>query len=216
MAGREHKQQRAPVVPAACRLVLAACLSIAVGAPAGAATTYRYEGHAFDLIRDQTPPLGTYTADMSVSGWFSVETALASNPLTDIRTLVVAYEFFDGRQTLDEANSDISEFSIAVGDGGEVSAWNISVWNPGTNLIDTHNFRYGFDDIRIDAGSLLSGGPSFDAAFARNSPGSWTVVPAPGAAWLLTPALAVLTTRLRRRPPAPVVPADRTAARHER
>lgn len=172
------------------------------GGPAAAATIYRYTGYPFTLIRDQTPPAGTYTTAMRVTGDFSIADSVAAASLVDVSDLVLSYDFFDGRQQLTPDNSSILEFKLAASGDGRITAWSISVGTLGRSLIDTSRYRDGNLDVWVDSGSMRVGN-TFDGGFVFGSPGTWTVVPGPGGAWLMATGVMGLLARLRRRKPRP-------------
>ena len=94
-----------------------------------AATTYFYTGNDYTLIIDNTPPAGTtYTTSMSVTGSFTVASALAPNmALTDISSDVISYSFNDGVNTLTESNSSlVGALNVATDAGGDIIEWQIT------------------------------------------------------------------------------------------
>ena len=87
--------------------------------PAKALVIYSYTGNNFDTIDDFTPPAGSYDTSMSVSGSFTLAALLPSLfPVTDIRADVLSYSFSDGRQTLDDGNSTVSNFIMSTASDG--------------------------------------------------------------------------------------------------
>ena len=98
---------------------------------AKALVIYSYAGNNFDSITDNTLPAGSYDTTMSVSGSFTVAAPLLSLPSnTDIRALLLSYSFFDGRQTLDNGNSQSLTFRLSTDAAGSPSSWSILVAVP--------------------------------------------------------------------------------------
>ena len=68
---------------------------VATTSVANASTVYTYAGNNFITIFDATPPNGTYTTGMSVTGSFTVLNPLPANsPLTDISASLLSFSFF--------------------------------------------------------------------------------------------------------------------------
>jgi len=187
-------------------------LSLAVGSNAMAATSYQYSGNNYTTIIDFTPPNGTtYDTSMSVTGSFSTLAPLAANlALTDISADVTSYSFNDGVATLDESTSIVlGVFSVATDALGDITEWKIELGSglpiggtgsPGDQrqLISTVNIA----GLVFDRGSLqeCAGTSSCVPIFAdngevHNSPGTWTIVPEPGTASLLSLGLIGLAVR---------------------
>jgi hypothetical protein len=100
---------------------------------------YTYEGANFDTIADITPPDGTYLSTHSVSGYFSLDTALGDNlALTDV-TGLPGFEFYftDGRKEVTDSSPllSINDFRIATDGDGNIRDWIIEVGFGAINVI---------------------------------------------------------------------------------
>jgi hypothetical protein len=111
------------------RLLGAVCASLflPVASIGHAITTYQYIGNNYQSVSDDTPPEGTYTTSMSITGSFTVDEPLLPASFTDITPAVQTYSFFDGRDTLTETNSQIIDFGVAVDTSGLIHEWDIAI-----------------------------------------------------------------------------------------
>jgi hypothetical protein len=118
-------------------------LSIGVASPSFAITMYTYTGNNFTTIHNSTPPAGTYTTNMSISGGFSLASPLAGG-LEDINiTLAVqTFSFYDGRNTIDQFNASLSQFIVSSDALGNLSRWNIFVWSGQLVSLDINLYLY--------------------------------------------------------------------------
>ena len=189
-------------------LVVSAYFLVMSGAQAAA--IYSYVGNNFNQISDPTPPSGTYTGSMSVTGSFEVGSLLSPMSLADISGLVTSYSFNDGRQTLDDSNSDISSFTIEILGDGSVGEWRIDVRSPFSSpaFVGATFQRILTSDtsslVTQDIGSIqectaVSGSPAScsstslsDVGQVSLTPGTWSVVPIPAAVWLFGSALGLM------------------------
>ncbi len=191
---------------------------------ASATVVYSYSGNPYDSY-DSTETLAPLPFDstMSVSGFFSVESALASN-LDDIDTgtglIPLDFSFSNGVATLDRSNTAGAFISLGTDDSGAITEWNIffnsssrGVGIGGTvdRILTNFSADPSVDDFdlgeviyctRVSTDSLgdYCAGGNYHRAFA-SEPGSWSMsaVPIPGAIWLFAPALALITL-VRRKP----------------
>ncbi len=179
---------------------------------ASATAIYVYTGNEYVVVQDDTPPDGVYTSDMRVEGQFSLAAPLANDlALTDIRTDVTDYSFFDGRVTLTDANSAIVFFDVATSASGEISEWNLrfqaslpaSPVEGDQRLVVLTNSTTGTTPQDraiisecIDAADCLAN-LNQDQAFVNANPGTWALVPEPASGVLLGSAL--LSIALARR-----------------
>jgi hypothetical protein len=111
--------------------------AILLGTPQAHATTYTYTGNDFPQsgITDNTPPDGTYTTSMSVTGSFTV-----ANPLPNFFSGFItptSFSFSDGRNTITNSNAGIigTFFDVFTNGSGAIINWNISVTMPDTNFV---------------------------------------------------------------------------------
>ena len=191
--------------------LFAACLCsvLSVASPALAMTTYQYLGNTYHTIQDDVLPPGTYTTDMRISGRITVE-----NPLEDgfyfLDDIAAdSYWFSDGRAVKNDSNSNFSGNSYLIVEAGEVVEWTVQfsiVQDLFPQVGDTNITIYS-DSTLADFGALTTCAeyapgsydclqPMKDEAFA--TPGSWSVVPLPGASWLLGSALGSLVWMRRK------------------
>ena len=75
------------------------------------------------------------TTSMSISGWFEMANPIPpSTPMTDFRTSITAYSFFDGVNTHTNANSGISanpgSSSFATDASGNITNWQLFTGSP--------------------------------------------------------------------------------------
>lgn len=177
--------------------VLATSFLLVSGVQA-ATIVYQYTGNNFDTFPFTSAP-GAYDTTMSVTGSFTVQdTFVLPTTLTDIEADLLSYSFFDGRNTLTEANSDVSvAFRIRANGSGQIIEWDIplvsvpaamSVGDEEYTVI-TKNFPGGAGNIR-DSGRVaecFDANPSCtfntDLAQISANPGTWSafVVPLPSA-----------------------------------
>ena len=74
---------------------------------ARAVTVYTYTGNNFLGIINNTPPDGTYTTSMNVTGSFTLQNALSANlPFSNIIADVLGFSFSDGRNTITNSECD--------------------------------------------------------------------------------------------------------------
>ena len=86
-------------------VLLIACLGLGLSSTAEA-VTYSYVGNFFDTFVDDPSAVGTYDSSMRVTATFDIANAFAPNLVDfDFLSLVLNYEFNDGRRTLTDLNS---------------------------------------------------------------------------------------------------------------
>jgi hypothetical protein len=182
------------------------CIGMTI-ASAGADVIYTYTGNDFTAVQNQNPPPAPqYTKTDSVSGSFTLPTALGGNlpnlPLTTINP--TSFSFTDGVQTLTNNTPGLAaSFELATNAAAIPSYWEIllSVATPFmTNVIESAHNSPG---QTIDEGSQSTSGISGTVNFGYviEHPGPWsaasTSVAEPGSAWLLAAGLAFLFWRAR-------------------
>lgn len=199
-------------------------LGLAAAFNANAAVVYSYTGNpynSFDSTETSTPL--PFDSTMFVSGFFSVETALAPN-LDDIDTgtglIPLDYSFSNGVETIDPSNIGAAFISLGTDASGAITEWNIFFNSPfrGVGIGETvarifTNFSADPLSEDQDIGEIIYctrigtdslGGFCADGDYHRafaSEPGSWrmSAVPVPGAIWLFAPAFMLLTL-VRRKP----------------
>jgi hypothetical protein len=110
-------------LPVALAIAGALTLSCLVVEQAHAVTVYTYTGNTFSLIQNETPPDGTYTTSMSVTGSFTLQNPLPANSLvTDITANVLSFSLSDGRSTITDLNATFATFQIGTA-LGNINSW---------------------------------------------------------------------------------------------
>ncbi len=193
---------------------LSLAISLAGAGVASAATIYTYTGNLYGSVTNPNPPSGTYTTAMSISGSFELATALAPN-LTevDISASVVSYSFFDGRNTLTDANSAHNTgFWVTTDALGDITGWHLNVLTSDPVSIGEQQFQINTRHNTFAASSLdlgrtlqcvsLSGSnclSNADSGQLLDSAGVWSgVVPEPSTALLVSLGLSGLSIVRRR------------------
>jgi len=154
-------------------------------AVASANEVYSYVGNTFDTITDNTPPDGTYTSSMRVTGSFELAEALAPN-LTNvfIPLTAVNFAFSDGRSTITSSDPfPVSPVIFVDTDAfGNISEWNILLLSSlvlfddiGDQLASIASTQF-FDQVVLFECVALSCSPDevFDSGARFFSPGTWT------------------------------------------
>jgi hypothetical protein len=162
------------------RLSLAFLAVTLIPLPIMATTTYTYTGNYFGTaIVSPTPP---YTTSDSISGSFTVTTALADSTYygsaTQLEADGLSFSFTDGVYSYSGDSSIISGlFSVKTDSSGNFSSWNIQIENssggyfssvgvgaPGSGYGDTvYNSSSIYDALALGSGtwsSSSSDGPS--------------------------------------------------------
>jgi hypothetical protein len=194
-------------------IALAVCLALAYQGSAHALAIFTYTGQTYTNYIGTAP---TYDASMSVSGSF-----MLTDP-TDPGTLTGSWSFFDGLNTISDADQDATltidplvwDFSIA---DNSLNAWLIELVIPtGTSatareFMRTASVPSATDDCTV-ANNMFdcaeSGGRSAGVLGFAPLLGSWTIdiettsVPEPSALLLFATGLLGLGYVNRRRPTA--------------
>ena len=109
---------------------------------ASAAVTYTYTGSNFNFTRPFTSctagPCGNFTTSMSVTGSFTLGSALTPNvTFQDIASQVIAYSFSNGITTFTNKDPNARLFEIAVSTDANALLTNalviLEVWQSGTS-----------------------------------------------------------------------------------
>jgi PEP-CTERM motif-containing protein len=96
--------------------------------PTLADVVYTYSGLDFANFTDVPLPSGSFDATMSVTGSFTLSTALPPNlPSQDISGQVLRFSFSDGRSTVTNIQAPNAAFFVSTGALGNISSWNISM-----------------------------------------------------------------------------------------
>jgi len=111
----------------------ALALSCVVAEQARAARVYNYTGLPFAAshIFDSTPPAGTYTTSMSVTGNVTLQNPLPASlfSLTDVTADVLSFSFSDGRNTITDLNATSFTFFFRTDAVGNIFGWQIVLFN---------------------------------------------------------------------------------------
>ncbi len=195
---------------------LLSCLVLA-GSQASATAMYVYQGENFTAIADDTPPSGTYTTDMAISGFIEIATPLAPDLLpTDITADVISFSFSDGRTTFTSSSPGVifALDQVQTDLNGEIWAWDLRV-SKGNALAPPLFFEFQIRSTPIGDSALIAecpggapscnpregifqDGASIDGGFFGTN-GGWTLVPEPSSAMLLATGLTALAHRRRTR-----------------
>lgn len=167
------------------RLTATLCGAILAALPPASAMadtyTYTYTGNDFTYVQPGVPTAGIYnpfTTSDSISGYFTLSTALAPN-LSFGQISVDSAVFTDGFQTLDAASIPTHDVSVEVAtdSSGNISSWGIYFGVNG-EVITTNNVWLeewdGLDYVVGDAGVTNEDGYSMSANNG-DDPGTWTV-----------------------------------------
>ena len=190
-------------------------LSCLVVERAHAVTVYTYTGQNFDLPGhvDGTPPNGSYTTSMSVTGSFTTQNPLAASlPFADIAADVQSFSFSDGRNTITNLNADQFNINVTTDALGNIINWailalhNEGVFPPTVGSqqwqIATSN---GFDQGTIlECVAVIAGTCSIaneDSSLIQGASGTWSTseTPLPAALPLFATGLGALGLLARRR-----------------
>jgi hypothetical protein len=123
------------------RLTLLSAAVLLVPAVAQANVIYSYIGPNFVTIEDVTPPAGTYTTAMRVTGSFEVAEALAPNlSKVSIRDSVLSFSFNDGRNTVADDTIDSPVFEVTTDAQGDIIGWLVQLIGAAQHLWVTRGF----------------------------------------------------------------------------
>ena len=206
-------------------LLVGAFTSVFTFQIAHASTVYTYTGQNFTNVSafDPTPPIGSYTTSMNVSGTITLSNLLAPNlPLQDITAQILDFAFFDGRTTITKATASqpsLTDFFIETDAAGNITRWGIQIFKGNfflqtlgeqTYRIETSIFRD--QGVIAECTAVGSLGCSFaltDAGFNERTPGGWSnpdiATPLPAALPLFASglgALGLLGWRRKKKRPA--------------
>lgn len=152
-------------------------------------TTYRYTGNTFVDIDDDTPPIGEYTTAMKLTGSVTFSEPLGPDFFAPV--VPIAFSFFEGRNTVDNNNAELSEFSFLTDESGQILSWLVDVTDffetsePGdyqqVQIVSTENEDYAdlndcVEELNDDC-LVLGAFSGFDGASVVANPGSWSVAP---------------------------------------
>jgi hypothetical protein len=191
------------------RAIWSFALILLIPTGAQAVYTYTYTGNNFHSVIDEAPPAGSYTTDMRVTSHFTMPFPIApDSPFHDISRYVESYSFNDGRFTLTEANSSASQFIVLTDSQGGISLWLIELGTQtGLDEIGDQSFRIvtaNHLDI-LDGGEVvecvavvdLACETQRDAGRVYDIPGTWTFIPEPSTALLLSIGLIGIAAHRR-------------------
>ena len=165
--------------------------------PLQAATTYQYVGNPFDAQFGNPAVLPPGISNLTLS--MTLAAPLGPNlPIGSV--FPSSFVMSDGATTVTEATGFLAIFEVATDHFGVISAWNIFITNPGaTNSGDFVNYITTTDVVTFpfiedltqycDL-TCIGGGAAGEMIF--DSPGNWSVIPIPAAAWLFGSALGLL------------------------
>lgn len=194
---------------------LAAAVAVLFSSGTHATAIYSYLGNKYGSIVNPSPPTGSYTSQMRVSGEIELANALpSSQSLSNIGGDVLAFSFNDGRNTFtDLTNFGISSIWVGTDSGGNIDSWTITlrtnyptptVVGSQKGGIETHFDRFdvgAFDECTtVDSNGCKFG--KRDSGEIAGNPGTWrltvTQVPEPGTLGLLVMSLFGLGWRARK------------------
>ena len=110
------------------RRVVSLSLALMLPAVAQANVIYTYTGNNFDNIQDLTPPAGTYTTDMRVTGTFELAAPFLPNLVNaDLSDEILSFSISDGRRTLTNNTLGIQGFfgGVATDSSGDIIEWQV-------------------------------------------------------------------------------------------
>ncbi|MFN7932307.1 MAG: hypothetical protein U0R19_03220 [Bryobacteraceae bacterium] len=163
------------------------CLAFAASAPAS--VTYSYQGNNYTTFFG-----ATCTSSCSVSGFFSVATALAPN-LVDTNVSPTSFSFTDSAVTITNSSSGlvINSFRVSTDSQGDIiSAWGIDL-RTATYQIFTHAGAQSPPALFAAVDGSYPVPYTGNQAYVSDSPGTWTTsTPEPGTAAFSVLAMAAL------------------------
>jgi hypothetical protein len=175
---------------------------------ARAATAYTYTGNTFTAfgILDLTPPAGTYTTSMSLTGTFTLQNPLLPNlplPGTDITADVLSFSFSDGRNTITKTNATFFSFIVTTDALANINLWAVFLRldDPTFGTVVGSQRREIISNSSSDTGQIFEvinvaqGLSQIDRGLIERTPGTWSsapVVPLPAALPLFVTGLGAL------------------------
>ena len=176
--------------------VAVASLGIGSVPSANALAIYQYSGKPFSNVA------GVYTTADFVSGTISLSNPLVANLSgASIAASILAYTFSDGHQTLSGVTPTVA--LVSTNTSGNITAWAIGL-GPlgagGTPICTTRGIGAGLCSIvgNSDFATTTPASPGSNSGVSLN-PGTWALVPEPGAGALVAVGLAPLALVRRRR-----------------
>ncbi len=171
-------------------IVFSLLVSLGIGA-AQAEFVYQYTGNNYENFYPSSG--NSYDISMSIVGSFTTGSPLI-NFKGDANLDVMQYSFFDGLNTLTEADSKVTMFYLETNGSGNIMNWFIRLDNF-EDIVNIGDRAYLIETvsdeiIQLDRGSIVecievgcSTVTSIASAWSEN-PGNWSVVPVSSALWL--------------------------------
>jgi len=176
------------------RLLSAVCASFLfiTAAPAVASFVYNYTGNPYTTAKSP------YDTSMSVTGTVELAAALAPN-LSLTAVTPTSWSFSDGVNTTTNATATLNfnQFNFATDSAGNITEWLIQFFSFDPNALsgdlrqntllfqNTTSIRdQVLMEICLGDNSTECIASSISQAGVLDQPGSWGVVPIPGAVWL--------------------------------
>ncbi|HEX3342012.1 MAG TPA: hypothetical protein VHT68_22895 [Pseudolabrys sp.] len=158
-----------------------------------ASTTYTYTGTNYVNIVDATPPSGSYTTSMNVTGSVTLTNALGPNSPLQFINDVETFSFSDGRILYTPQNSSVAIFFLATNAADTISRWDIELriggdpngphaaGDQGASLFVLFGISVDDNDRARFAQFIDPTHDGLDAAdSAVGHPGTWAATPATG------------------------------------
>jgi hypothetical protein len=151
-----------------------------------ASVTYDYAGANYSTIVDVSPPSGSFTNTMSITGSMTINGSLGSD-LTNINisSSVSDFSFNDGRFTFNPANVAVSQFTVSTNAAGQITSWDVELETLSSLILLPSGVAYNRieltntgDQAELDVrtGSTPPDGCCFNADTASNhAAGTFTV-----------------------------------------
>jgi len=182
------------------KLLSCACLTLLPATAFAVPTIYTYTGTPYTTIVDQTPPPGTYTTEMRLTGSITLADAIAADSavlFSDASADLQALTFNDGRRSYGQANVTPGSVNISLttDTSGAISSWSLGMFrNAPTAGILGHFLSFSScASIACDTVFLHAAAAAADVGQSA-LPGSWTItaVPEPSAYALFVAGIALV------------------------